>query len=541
MAVLNPSAAAVATDLHFPPSSSAPSASLLAGAVGGSLLGGGAADALGPARALVGVGATFALGSLWCAASTSLTALAAGRVVAGVAVGAASALPPRLIADVAPPTLRGPAGAAHQVVICFGIVVAMLAGLAYDDGGSDRQVSQTALPPPWRLALAACALPGLTLTLLATICTESPVWLAVVGRDADAAAAAAALGAKPRAPRSDGGEAGGEAAAADATAPPPLTRQGSGALVRQGSGVVVTPRAGGLVRHGSGSAFPLSPRAGDAHPLSPLSPRAPSPMAEAAPLVPPWGSPSPPPRDGGAVAQPPLPPPSWRAVLTRPSLRRPLTLALGLAIAQQASGINVVILYSTSVLASAGVTRAVAAGAAVATVNLAASAASAAASDALGRRRALVSSYAAMAACLAALAAALASPRAGGGGAVAALASPRAGGGGAVAALIAYVSSFALGAGPVTWLYLGEILPPAAAGRVGGAAAAANWMAAALVAATWPHIAATVGVAGGYVGYAAANALAAAWAAARVVESAGRPLEAVRATIAGGGGGGAGL
>ena len=178
-----------------------------------------------------------------------------------------------------------------------------------------------------------------------------------------------------------------------------------------------------------------------------------------------------------------------------------------------------VILYSSSLLAPI-LPRPVAAGALVAAVNTAASAAAAATSDALGRRRALVLSYGAMAVCLAALAAAVAAPPSTASGAL------------SLAALVLYVAAFALGAGPVTWLYIGEVT---SVGRVAGAAASSSWVGAALVAASWPAVAASVGVGGGYAAYAVLNVIAAVWVSRRVVESAGRPLEEVRAAVAAGG------
>lgn len=70
--------------------------------------------------------------------------------------------------------------------------------------------------------------------------------------------------------------------------------------------------------------------------------------------------------------------------------------------------------------------------------------------DTAGRRRLLLISFGGMAAALAAVAALGAVP-----GLVAGWR-----GGLQAGALLAYVAAFALGAGPVTWLYLSEILPP---------------------------------------------------------------------------------
>jgi MFS family permease len=469
MAVLNPSRAAVARDLGFDPASPVPSFALLAGAAVGALAAGAAADAAGPARALSAVGALFFAGSAACAAASSLPALAAGRALAGLAVGGASALPPRYLADVGAagaPAWRGALGAAHQVAVCAGIVAAMLAGLPYD-GGADGGTA-------WRRALAAGAVPGAVLALAALVAPESPAWLAVAGRADKAAAAKTALGGRVTVDAGGDGDGLGAARTPLPPAlPPPLARQLSDTLA-------LTPRAAAHARD-TASLLPS---------LAPLvSPRGGSPA--------PTGAPSP---------------------LAR-RYRPHLALALGLALAQQASGINTVILYSSDVLARAGLARPVAGGAAVAAVNACASAAAAACVDAAGRRTLLVGSYAAMSVCLGCLAAAARATAAW---------APRA----ALAALFAYVAAFAAGAGPVTWLYSAEIAPPEVAGGLLGGAAALNWCAAAAVGATFPRAVARLGLPAAYGGYAILNAGAAIWVAGAVVESAGRPLGEVRAAVA---------
>lgn len=204
MAVLNPSQFAVERSLSFPASQAAlPSAALLAGATAGALAAGRAGDALGPATSLTAlVAPAFALGSLFASVATSLSWLCLARALAGAGAGATSTLVPRYLADVSPPSRRGALGAAHQVVVCVGIVAAMLAGLPYE--GSSRGDSSsggkktTAVfllslfgrgkAEPWRVALAEGSLPALLLALIASsLAPESPSWLVHVGRRDDAA------------------------------------------------------------------------------------------------------------------------------------------------------------------------------------------------------------------------------------------------------------------------------------------------------------------------------------------------------------------
>ena len=183
LAIVNGSLDAVAATLGFGGDAAKAGAvvsSLLAGATVGSLGGSTVADALGRRGGLVATSLPLLAGALLCTAAPSLPALLAGRAIAGVGIGLASALVPLYISEVAPARARGALGSANQLVICVGILGALVANVA--------------LPPSaWRTMFALAAVPAALLGGGMLAAPESPRWLASRGRKAEADTAARTL------------------------------------------------------------------------------------------------------------------------------------------------------------------------------------------------------------------------------------------------------------------------------------------------------------------------------------------------------------
>lgn len=210
------------------------------------------------------------------------------------------------------------------------------------------------------------------------------------------------------------------------------------------------------------------------------------------------------------------------AALLDPRYRRVMMLAAGLPLLQQAGGINTVVLYGTAVFRAAGVTSPVAANVAMGVVNTAATVAAAGLMDRAGRKPLLTWSFAGMGVALGALAAAsLLHPSI----------SPRA----ALACILLYIVAFALGCGPVPWVYLPEVLPPAIKGPAQAACTALNWGGNLAVGATFPAMLRGMGLGGAYAVYAALCVGSAAFCGRYMVETKRRRLEAVHAELMGGG------
>jgi sugar porter (SP) family MFS transporter len=153
-----------------------------------------------------------------------------------------------------------------------------------------------------------------------------------------------------------------------------------------------------------------------------------------------------------------------------PMLKYPLIVGLGLAIFQQITGVNTIIYYAPTIFQFAGLssdTAAIAATTGVGAANLVMTAVALVLVDRVGRRPLLLVGTLGMVISLIVLGAGFAF--AGG--------STQASSVGIVTAisLIAYISFFAIGLGPVFWLLISEIFPLQARGTAMSIATVANW------------------------------------------------------------------
>ncbi|HUZ18260.1 MAG TPA: sugar porter family MFS transporter [Spirochaetia bacterium] len=163
----------------------------------------------------------------------------------------------------------------------------------------------------------------------------------------------------------------------------------------------------------------------------------------------------------------------WSELVSR-HLRPAMTLGIGLAIAQQVTGINTVIYYGPTIFKLAGFASssvAILASVGVGVVNVAMTVVAMQLLDRVGRRPLLLVSLAGMTLSLFVLGAAFSFQQLSGSlGWI------------AVASLMLYVGSFAVGLGPVFWLVLSEIYPLRVRGRAMSVGTVANWGANFLVA-----------------------------------------------------------
>lgn len=82
-------------------------ASLLLGAIVGSIGAGPVVDRIGRKVTLIALSAVFSAGALLSALAPDTTILVVARVLLGLAIGGSSLVVPTYIAEIAPPTLRG--------------------------------------------------------------------------------------------------------------------------------------------------------------------------------------------------------------------------------------------------------------------------------------------------------------------------------------------------------------------------------------------------------------------------------------------------
>ncbi|MFE0799589.1 sugar porter family MFS transporter [Streptomyces sp. NPDC058812] len=139
---------------------------LLIGAVIGATSAGRLSERLGRRRALGAIGVVFIVGTAIASAANGYPVLMAGRVILGLAVGAASATVPVYLSEISPTKIRGRLLTMNQLMITLGILIAYLVNLAF----SSNEM--------WRAMFAVGAIPA-ALMVAATlwVLPESPQWL----------------------------------------------------------------------------------------------------------------------------------------------------------------------------------------------------------------------------------------------------------------------------------------------------------------------------------------------------------------------------
>jgi SP family galactose:H+ symporter-like MFS transporter len=145
-----------------------------AGALVSAMLAGGLADRAGRRLTNIAAGVVFASASLLCAVATSVPTLVAGRFLVGCGIGLTSVGGPMYIAEASPARVRGAFVSLFQLAITVGILLAYVACAAL------------AAAQAWRWMLGLAAFPGLLLAIGMAFMPESPRWLVMRRRHAEA-------------------------------------------------------------------------------------------------------------------------------------------------------------------------------------------------------------------------------------------------------------------------------------------------------------------------------------------------------------------
>jgi SP family sugar:H+ symporter-like MFS transporter len=168
-------------------------ASALLGAAVGALVAGRVADWFGRLWAMRGrlwamrVAATlFLISAVGTGLASTLAILIVFRVIGGVGVGVASVIAPAYIAEIAPARIRGRLGSLQQLAIVLGIFVALLIDyvLATAAHGSEKNLALGL--PAWRWMFLAMIVPAVVYGIGAFLIPESPRYLVVKDRLAEA-------------------------------------------------------------------------------------------------------------------------------------------------------------------------------------------------------------------------------------------------------------------------------------------------------------------------------------------------------------------
>lgn len=202
-------------------------------------------------------------------------------------------------------------------------------------------------------------------------------------------------------------------------------------------------------------------------------------------------------------------------------VRSAMVVGIGLAVAQQITGINTVIYYAPTIFKFAGLSSASAAilaSVGVGVINVVFTVVAMQLIDRVGRRPLLLISLGGMASSLFVLGGAFLLPQ-----------FKSVLGWIAVGSLMSYVGFFAVGLGPVFWLILSEIYPLRIRGRAMSVGTAANWLSNLIVALTFLTLTNSIGKPGTFWLYAAVTVAAWFFSWFLVPETKGKTLEQIEA------------
>jgi MFS transporter, SP family, arabinose:H+ symporter len=146
------------------------------GAMAGNAMAGVLSDRYGRRRVLIFTALLFVLSSQLAALSVSLAGLVTARIIGGLAVGAAILIAPVYIAEIAPAGRRGRLVSLNQLMIVIGISASFFSNYFLLGAGEHN----------WRWMLGVQTVPALLYLLLLWLVPESPRWLLMKGRDAEA-------------------------------------------------------------------------------------------------------------------------------------------------------------------------------------------------------------------------------------------------------------------------------------------------------------------------------------------------------------------
>ena len=160
--------------------------SALWGTLAGALLAGYPGDRYGARNCLRVIAGMYLLSALGSFAAPTLGLFIAARVLGGLAIGASTVLAPTYLAEIAPADRRGAMVGTFQLNIVLGILVAYL---------SNYLIGLSALGAEgWRWKFVAAVVPAALLGAQLFTIPNSPRWLAVRGRRAEAAGVLARIG-----------------------------------------------------------------------------------------------------------------------------------------------------------------------------------------------------------------------------------------------------------------------------------------------------------------------------------------------------------
>lgn len=141
---------------------------ILVGCMIGCVFAGPFSSQFGRKKILILTAVVFLLSSLGCALANEYSVFIAFRILAGVAVGAASMLAPIYIAEISPPQHRGKLVSLNLLAIFLGQFISFFSNYLLRDFGGDNN---------WRWMFGVMVVPSFLLFVSLLFVPESPRWL----------------------------------------------------------------------------------------------------------------------------------------------------------------------------------------------------------------------------------------------------------------------------------------------------------------------------------------------------------------------------
>lgn len=164
----------------------------LVGSISGVIFAGALSDRLGRKKTMILSAILFSVSAAGCAISANLDQLVIYRIIGGIGIGIVSIVCPLYISEVSPASHRGRMVSLYQLAVTVGFLGAYLMNYYLQEQSVTFSSSSSILTKIfgteiWRGMLGAETLPALLFFIVIFFIPESPRWLIVRNREADAA------------------------------------------------------------------------------------------------------------------------------------------------------------------------------------------------------------------------------------------------------------------------------------------------------------------------------------------------------------------
>lgn len=152
------------------------------GCIIGAFMSGRIADAYGRKKALILAAVLFTISAVGAAVVDTFFWFIVYRMIGGLAVGIASSVSPMYMSEASPKAIRGRALSSQNFAIVFGQVVIFIVNFLIAKGMTQEWMVDVG----WRIMIGSEAIPCMLFVIASFFIPESPRWLALVGREAEA-------------------------------------------------------------------------------------------------------------------------------------------------------------------------------------------------------------------------------------------------------------------------------------------------------------------------------------------------------------------